>query len=109
MHVFGQIFKHVGIACGLTELCGVLWNPGPSKPQIINNDKFSGKKNARKHKFVGPDGLGTTPGFVPGTNPDCPWDKPLGRKSCRTKVPRIFRIFVPNSAPNFAVNFPRIF
>ena len=32
-----------------------------------------------------------------------------GRKSCRTKVSRIFRIFVPNFAPNFAPNFPRIF
>ena len=25
----------------------------------------------------------------------------LGQKSCRTKVPRIFQIFVPNFAPNF--------
>ena len=33
----------------------------------------------------------------------------LGQKSCRTKVPRIFRIFVPNFAPGFAPNFPRIF
>ena len=33
----------------------------------------------------------------------------LGQKSCRTKVPRIFRFFVPNFAPNFAPNFPRIF
>ena len=33
----------------------------------------------------------------------------LGQKSCRTKVPRIFRIFVPNFAPNFAPNFPRSF
>ena len=33
----------------------------------------------------------------------------LGQKSCRTKVSRIFRIFVPNVAPNFAPNFPRIF
>ena len=33
----------------------------------------------------------------------------LGQKSCRTKVPRIFRIFVPNFAPNVAPNFPRIF
>ena len=32
----------------------------------------------------------------------------LGQKSCRTKVPRIFRISVPNFAPNFAPNFPRI-
>ena len=30
----------------------------------------------------------------------------LGQKSCRTKVPRIFRIFVPNFPPNFAPNFP---
>ena len=29
-------------------------------------------------------------------------------ESCRTKIPRIFRIFVPNFAPNFAPN-PRIF
>ena len=38
---------------------------------------------------------------------DCREDFPdwLGQKSCRTKVPRIFRIFVPNFAPNF----PRIF
>ena len=35
--------------------------------------------------------------------------KKLGQKSCRTKVSRIFRIFVPNFAPNFAPNFPRIF
>ena len=33
----------------------------------------------------------------------------LGQESCRTKVSRIFRIFVPNFAPNFAPNFPRIF
>ena len=33
----------------------------------------------------------------------------LGQKSGRTKVSRIFRIFVPNFAPNFAPNFPRIF
>ena len=33
----------------------------------------------------------------------------LGQKSCRAKVPRIFRIFVPNFAPNSAPNFPRIF
>ena len=33
----------------------------------------------------------------------------LGQKSCRTKVPGILRIFVPNFAPNFAPNFPRIF
>ena len=38
------------------------------------------------------------------------WQKYLGgQKSCRTKVPRIFRFFVPNFAPNFALNFPRIF
>ena len=35
--------------------------------------------------------------------------KSLGQKSCRTKVSRIFRIFVSNFAPNFAPNFPRIF
>ena len=39
--------------------------------------------------------------------PTCPFL--LGQKSCRTKVPRIFRIFVPNFAPDFAPNFPRIF
>ena len=33
----------------------------------------------------------------------------LGQESRRTKVSRIFRIFVPNFAPNFAPNFPRIF
>ena len=33
----------------------------------------------------------------------------LGQKRCRTKSPRIFRIFVPNFAPNFAPNFPRKF
>ena len=33
----------------------------------------------------------------------------LGQKSCRTKVSRNFRIFVPNFAPNFAPNFPRNF
>ena len=31
-----------------------------------------------------------------------------GQKSCRTKVSRIFRIFVPNFALNFAPNFSRI-
>ena len=30
----------------------------------------------------------------------------LGQKSRRTKVSRIYRIFVPNCAPNFAPNFP---
>ena len=33
----------------------------------------------------------------------------LGQESGRTKVPRIFGIFVPNFAPNFAPNFLRIF
>ena len=33
----------------------------------------------------------------------------LGQKSCRTKVSRIFRTFVPNFAPNFAPNFPEVF
>ena len=33
----------------------------------------------------------------------------LGQKSCRTKVPRIFRIFVPDFLPNFPPNFPRNF
>ena len=33
----------------------------------------------------------------------------LGQKSCRTKVPRIFRIFVPNFAPNVAPNLPDFF
>ena len=37
------------------------------------------------------------------------FSKALGQKSRRTKDPRIFRIFVPNSAPNFASNFPRFF
>ena len=36
-------------------------------------------------------------------------NKLLGQESGRTKVSRIFRIFVPNFAPNFAPNFPRIF
>ena len=31
------------------------------------------------------------------------------QKSRRTKVPRIFRIFVPDFAPNFSPNFSRIF
>ena len=38
-----------------------------------------------------------------------PCNRSLGQKSCRTKVSRIFRIFVPNFAPNLAPNFPRIF
>ena len=33
----------------------------------------------------------------------------LGQHSCRTKVPRISRVFVPNFAPNLAPNFPRNF
>ena len=37
------------------------------------------------------------------------WSRMLGQKSCRTKVSRIFRIFVPNFAPNIAPNFSRIF
>ena len=37
------------------------------------------------------------------------FDKLLGQKSCRTKVPRIFPIFIPNFAPNFSRNSPRIF
>ena len=36
------------------------------------------------------------------------WPKQLGQKSCRTKFPRIFRVFVPNP-PNFAPNFPEFF
>ena len=38
-----------------------------------------------------------------------PWPNWLGQESRRTKVSRIFRIFVPNFAPNFAPNFLRIF
>ena len=34
---------------------------------------------------------------------------PSGQNSCRTKASRIFRSSVPNFAPNFALNFPRIF
>ena len=33
----------------------------------------------------------------------------LGQETCRTKVSRVFRIFVPNFAPNFAPFFPRFF
>ena len=33
----------------------------------------------------------------------------LGQESRRTKISRIFRIFLPNFAPNFAPNFLRIF
>ena len=33
----------------------------------------------------------------------------LGQRSCRPKVPRIFKNLVPNFAPNFAPNFSRIF
>ena len=33
----------------------------------------------------------------------------LGQKSCRTKVSRLFRIFVPDFALKFAPNFPPIF
>ena len=36
-------------------------------------------------------------------------DNTLGQKSCRTKLSRIFGIFVPDFVPNFAPNFPRIF
>ena len=37
------------------------------------------------------------------------WPYFLGQNSCRTKVSRIFRFFVPDFAPNFALNFPRVF
>ena len=37
------------------------------------------------------------------------WKNLLGQKSCRTKVSRIFRFFVPNFSPNFSPNFPWIF
>ena len=47
--------------------------------------------------------------LTPCLNAPKSWAKFLGQKSCRTKVSRIFRIFVPNFAPNFAPNFPRIF
>ena len=43
------------------------------------------------------------------SDPVCPVQKVLGQESCKTEVSRIFRIFVPNSAPNFVPNFPRIF
>ena len=33
----------------------------------------------------------------------------LGQKSCRAKVPRIFRIFVPDFLPNFPRKFPEFF
>ena len=35
--------------------------------------------------------------------------KVLGQKSCRTKVSRIFRIFVPDFLPNFPPNLPEFF
>ena len=54
------------------------------------------------------DGVSPKTG-VPGgmCSRECPMA--LGQKSCRTKVSRIFRFFVPNFAPNFAPNFLRIF
>ena len=39
----------------------------------------------------------------------CFFWKVLSQKSCRTKVPRNFRIFVPEFLPNFPLNFPRFF
>ena len=33
----------------------------------------------------------------------------LGQKSCRTNVPQIFRVFVPNFAPSFAPDSARFF
>ena len=47
--------------------------------------------------------------FVPLSSRPGVWPEKLGQESCRTKVSRIFRIFVPNFAPNFAPNFPRVF
>ena len=46
---------------------------------------------------------------LPKHDPNSQTNLLLGPKSCRTKVPRIFRIFVPNFAANFAPDFPRIF
>ena len=52
-----------------------------------------------------------TPGlcFKPHIQTRKPNTLMLGQESRRTKVSRIFWIFVPNFAPNFAPNFPRIF
>ena len=54
-----------------------------SPPATASFGFLSGKKKAHKHKVFGPVALGTTPGlsqgqtgFVPGTNPLCPRDKP---------------------------------
>ena len=59
---------------------------GRKNPRIIVGEDschFSGKKKAHKRKLFGLVALGTTPGlsqgqtgFVPGTNPLCPRDKP---------------------------------
>ena len=56
----------------------------------------------------------STKSFVPKIAPPPPprkcqfWGFFLGQESRSPKVPRIFRIFVPNFAPNFSPNFPRI-
>ena len=56
---------------------------------------------------------GTVPGAAPPPFPRRPgplrMPKSIRSESCRMIGPRIFRIFVPNFAPNFALNCPRIF
>ena len=56
-------------------------------------------------------------GFVPGTNPVCPWDSPgdegrhrkLGHRSCRTKVPEFFE-FSSRILPRILLRiFPEFF
>ena len=54
--------------------------PGPPKSSKSLCAKrlcslISGKKKVHKHKLFGPVGLWVFTGFVPGTNPVCPWDK----------------------------------
>ena len=89
----------------VSVLCFFLYkNPRQSRSEAL----LGGSKNSRGSAFSGtfPPPIRFAP--PPYHGPKFP-PKLLGQKSCRTKVPRIFRIFVPDFAPNFAPNFPRIF
>ena len=82
------------------------------RPETGCSGKCSG--NLFLEETQGPSTSPSTP-FLAGTSPSTlpstfgGLGVLLGQESCRTKVSRIFRIFVPNFAPNFAPNFPRIF
>ena len=70
-----------------------------------------GRKRKQKNKITrkSQEDARTIPGYSRGNPVRIFFTIDLGQKSCRTKVSRIFRIFVPNFAPKFCSEFSPTF